>query len=132
MASFLTEHRFRNQTTGRCLAVLVITDEQRRVLVEHALDCNWSDGPDGQATEARFADVIADLAWDRTVVDRDSFASFLWQRVSLALEAGPSRKAHWAWSAAVQVLDQLDEDLEHIFTGRPTDLTLEAERTERR
>ncbi len=102
----------------------VITDEQRRVLVGHAMDCNWSDGPGAQTTEARFADVIVDLATDRPVADRGLFVSFLWQRVSMAVEAGLSRKDHWAWAAAVQVLDQLDEDLEDIFTGRPTDAQL--------
>lgn len=100
--------------------MIEITDEQRRVLVEHAMDCNWLDETNHQADEDRFADVIADLAMGRPVADPELFASFLWRRVSLALEAGPSRKDHWAWSAAVQVLDQLGEDLEDIFVGHPT------------
>ncbi len=96
----------------------VIKDEQRRVLVEHALACNWPDGPDQQPAELQFADVIADLSANRAVADHGLFVAFLWRRVSLAVDAGLSRKDHWAWSAAVQVLDQLGEDLEDIFTGR--------------
>ncbi len=109
---------------------MVITTEQRRVLVEHALDCNWSDGLHHQATEARFADVIADLAADRAVADGSLLVRFLWQRVTLALQAGRSRKHHCAWSAAVEVLDQLGEDLEDIFAGRPADWMCAAQRTE--
>jgi hypothetical protein len=58
------------------------------------------------------------MATDRPVRDRGLLVGFLWQRLSLAVEAGLSRKDHWVWSAAVQLLDQLGEDLEEIFVGR--------------
>jgi hypothetical protein len=98
--------------------MIVITDQQRRVLVQHAMECNSFASENGQPDEGRFADVIVDLATDRPVRDRGLLVSFLWQRVSLAVEAGLSRKDHWVWSAAVQLLDQLGEDLEEIFVGR--------------
>ncbi len=91
---------------------MMITDQQRHALVEHAIETH-----DG--AEARFADVIADLAMGRETADHDLLVAFLWQRVTVALEAGTSRKAQWVWSAAVQLLDLLDEDLEDIFAGRP-------------
>lgn len=98
--------------------MMLITDQQRRVLVEHAMECNSFAGENGQPDEGRFVDVIVDLAASRPVGDRGLLVGFLWQRVSLAVEAGLSRKAHWVWSAAVQLLDQLGEDLEEIFVGR--------------
>ena len=54
---------------------------------------------------------------DRAIGDRDLRARFLWQRVARALHAGLSRSDHCAWSAAVEILDQLGEDLDHIFSG---------------
>ena len=98
--------------------MILITDQQRRVLVEHAMECNSFASENGQPNEGRFADVIVDLATDRPVADRGLLVGILWQRVSLAVEAGLSRKDHWVWSAAVQLLDQLGEDLEEIFVGR--------------
>jgi hypothetical protein len=98
--------------------MIVITDQQRRVLVEHAMECNSFASENGQPDERRFVEVIVDLATDRPVSDRELLVGFLWQRVSLAVEAGLSRKDHWVWSAAVQLLDQLGEDLEEIFAGR--------------
>jgi hypothetical protein len=100
------------------MKMMLITDQQRRVLVEHAMQCNTFATENGQPDERRFADVIVDLAANRPVADRGLLVSFLWQRVSLAVEAGLSRKEHWVWSAAVQLLDQLGEDLEEIFVGR--------------
>ena len=97
--------------------MIVITEQQRRVLVEHAMECNSFAGENGQPDERRFADVIVDLASDQPVRDRGLLVDFLWQRVSLAVEAGLSRKHHWVWSAAVQLLDQLGEDLDQIFVG---------------
>jgi hypothetical protein len=99
--------------------MILITDQQRRVLVDHAMECNSFASEDGQPDEGRFADVIVDLATDRPVGDRGLLVGFLWQRVALAVEAGLSRKDHWVWSAAVQLLDQLGEDLDEIFVGRP-------------
>jgi hypothetical protein len=93
-----------------------ITAYQRRVLVEHALEANGAGGT--PTPELAFADVIADLAMDREVRDRDQLVRFLWRRVSIAVDAGPSRRAHWVWSAAVQLLDECGEDLDDIFTGR--------------
>jgi hypothetical protein len=98
--------------------MMLITDQQRRVLVDHAMECNSLARENGQPDERRFADVIVDLAADRPVADRGLLVRFLWQRVSLAVEAGLSRKDHWVWSAAVQLLDQLGEDLEEIFVAR--------------
>jgi hypothetical protein len=100
--------------------MIAITDEQRHVLVEHALSCNWSFGLDREGEEARFADVIADLAMDRAVGDRDLLVRFLWERVARALHAGFSPSDHLAWSAAVEILDQLGEDLEDIFSAPAT------------
>jgi hypothetical protein len=100
--------------------MIAITDEQRHVLVEHALCCNWSFGLGRQGEEARFADVIADLAMDRAVGDRDLLVRFLWERVARALHAGLSRSDHLAWSAAVELLDQLGEDLDNIFSAPAT------------
>jgi hypothetical protein len=94
-----------------------ITDEQRHVLVEHALSCNWGFGLDRQGDEARFADVIADLSMDREIGDQDLLVRFLWQRVGLAVRAGLSSRDHRAWSVAVEMLDQLGENLEGIFSG---------------
>jgi hypothetical protein len=95
---------------------MIITAHQRQVLVEQALESNWTDS--GAAAEEQYADVIADLAMGRDISDRDLFVRFLWRRVTMSLEAGPSRREHWVWSAAVQLLDQLDETLDDIFTGR--------------
>jgi hypothetical protein len=95
---------------------MTITPYQRRVLVEHAIETNGAhDTP-----ETTFTEVIADLAMGREVSDREQLVSFLWRRVSIAVDAGPSRRAHWVWTAAVQLLDEYGEDLEHIFTGRET------------
>jgi hypothetical protein len=98
--------------------MIAITDEQRHVLVEHALSGNWSFGLGRQGEEARFADVIADLATDRDIGDHDLLVRFLWQRVALAVHAGFSYSDHRAWSVAVEMLDQLGENLEGIFSGR--------------
>ena len=100
--------------------MIAITDEQRHVLVEHALRCNWSFGFGRQGEEARFADVIADLAMDRAVGDRALLVMFLWERVARALHAGFARSDHWVWSAAVELLDQLGEDLDNIFSAPAT------------
>jgi hypothetical protein len=108
----------------------MITSEQRRALVEHAMSYNRSGGPGRGATEDGFADVIVDLAMDRPVADRDLFVRFLWRRVFVAVRAGISPKDHRVWSAAVTLLDQLGEDLEDIFTGRPRE-QLGARRRER-
>ena len=67
--------------------MIVITDQQRRVLVQHAMECNSFASENGQPDEGRFADVIVDLATDRPVRDRGLLVTFLWQRVSLAVEA---------------------------------------------
>jgi hypothetical protein len=109
---------------AEAIDMTVITDEQRRTLVEHALECNRHDASGQPAGEQRFADVIADLAMDRVVSDRALLVSFLWQRISLAVEAGVAREDHWAWSAAVEVLDGLGEDLGDIFRGRPAERVL--------
>ena len=101
--------------------MIAITDEQRQVLVNHASRCNWSFGPGRQGEEARFADVIADLAMDRAVGDRDLLVRFLWERAARALHAGFSRSDHLAWSAAVEILDQLGEDLDNIFSAPATE-----------
>jgi len=111
--------RYRRNDDGT--KMILITDQQRRVLVEHAMECNSFASESGQPAEGRFADVIVDLATDRPVADRRLLVGFLWQRVSLAVEAGLSRKDHWVWSAAVQLLDQLGEDLDEIFVGRSID-----------
>ena len=96
---------------------MTITQHQRRVLVEHAIDSNHV--PGGATPEVVFADVIADLAMGRDVNDRDPrLVAFLWQRISIAVDAGPSRQAHQVWSAAVQLLDACGENLDDIFTGR--------------
>ena len=95
---------------------MTITPYQRQVLVEHALESNCARGT--STAETAFADVIADLAMGREVGDRDQLVRFLWRRVSIALDAGASRRAHWVWSAAVQLLDECGEDLDDIFTGR--------------
>jgi hypothetical protein len=100
--------------------MIAITDEQRHVLVDHALRCNSSLGLGRQGEEAWFADVMADLAMDRAVGDRDLLVRFLWERVARALHAGLSRSDHLAWSAAVEILDQLGEDLDNIFSGPAT------------
>lgn len=94
---------------------MTITPYQRRVLVEHAFEVNGA--PGAPSPEMAFADVIADLAMGREVSDRDQLVRFLWRRVSIALDAGASRRAHWVWSAAVQLLDECGEDLDDIFTG---------------
>ena len=99
---------------------MTITPYQRRVLVEHALESNCARG--APAPEMAFADVVADLAMGREVSDRDQLVRFLWRRVSVAVDAGPSRRAHWVWSAAVQLLDECGEDLDDIFTGREIDM----------
>jgi hypothetical protein len=104
--------------------MLSISDAHARVLVEHAFDCN-SYGPDRQPAEERFADVVADLAMTRQVARRDLLVKFLWQRVSLVVEGAPSRTGHRVWSAAVELLDQLGENLDDIFTGRPSERVLE-------
>jgi hypothetical protein len=96
--------------------MIAITDEQRYVLVGHALSCNWTFGIGRRGEEAVFADVIADLAMDRAVGDRDLLVRFLWHRVGLALRAGFSSRDHQAWSVAVEMLDQLGENLEDIFS----------------
>jgi hypothetical protein len=98
--------------------VSTITEYQRGVLVEHAFESTHLDLPG--AAESRFGDVVADLAMGRPVADRDLLVEFLWHRLTIALDAGASRKAHWVWSVAVQVLDLLDEDLGAIFDGRPS------------
>jgi hypothetical protein len=100
--------------------MIAITDEQRQVLVNHALRCNWSFGSGRQGEEERFADVIADLAMDRAVGGRDLRVRFLRERAARALPAGLSRTDHLAWSAAVEILDQLGEDLDNIFSGPAT------------
>jgi hypothetical protein len=97
--------------------MIAITDEQRHVLVEHALSGNWGFGLGRQGEEARFADVIADLAMGRKIGDHDLLVRFLWERVALAVHAGLSYSDHRAWSAAVEMLDQLGENLEAIFSG---------------
>ena len=97
-------------------SMITISDHQRQVLVEHALASNWDE--QGGPAEAQYEDVIVDLSMERPVADRELFVAFLWRRVTVAAQAGPSRKDHWAWSAAVQLLDQLGENLEDVFTGR--------------
>jgi hypothetical protein len=105
--------------------VLLLNDEQRRGLVEHALDCNCSHGSDRLAEEDGFADVIADLSMRRSVASRELFISFLWQRVTSALRDGTSERAHWVWSVAVGLLEQLGEDLDDIFIGRRSERVLD-------
>jgi hypothetical protein len=100
--------------------MIAITDEQRHILVEHALSCNWTLGLGRQGEEAPFADVIADLAMDRASGDHALLVRFLWQRVDLAVHAGFSHSDHRAWAVAVEMLDQLGEDLEDIFSGLRT------------
>ena len=95
---------------------MVITEHQRRVLIDDAVASNWTEN--GPGPEALYADVIADLAMGRDVADRDLFVRFLWRRVTVAVDAGLSRKEHWVWSAAVVLLDQLGERLDDIFAGR--------------
>ena len=94
---------------------MTITDHHRRVLVEHALESNWPE--QGFPAEVQYADVIADLSTGRPVADRELLVGFLWRRVILANQAGLSRRDHWVWSAAVQLLDQLGEDLGGVFDG---------------
>jgi hypothetical protein len=67
----------------------LITDMQRRVLVEHALDFNHSHGSRRQTEEERSSDVVADLAMNRPIGDRDLLVRFLWQRVSLVVQSRP-------------------------------------------
>jgi hypothetical protein len=93
-----------------------ITPYQRRVLVEHAVETNATYGTG--SPEMAFADVIADLAMGRELSDRDQLVSFLWRQVSIALDAGASRRPHPVGSAAVQLLDECGENLDDIFTGR--------------
>jgi hypothetical protein len=111
--------------------VLLINDEQRRGLVEHALDCNCSHGSDRPAEEEGFADVIVELSMRRSVANRELFVRFLWQRVTCALQDDPAERAHWVWSVAVHLLDQLGEDLEDIFVGRRSERVLATRWAER-
>lgn len=95
---------------------MTITDHHRKVLVEHAFASNCS--KQGRPAEAEYEDVVADLWMGRPVAEPELFVRFLWRRVTVAAQAGLSRKDHWVWSAAVQLLDQLGENLDDVFTGR--------------
>ena len=107
----------------------LVTEARARVLVEHALEWH-GESEDGNPLvgEGRFADVIADLAAGRAVVDRELLVRFLWQRVSLAIENLHTPGALQAWHAAVGVLEELGEDLSDIYEGRRLEELLDRDR----